>query len=72
MGVGGVAFNSGETAAYMLAYSSSNEYVVTMKDPYLNIATFDGLPTVFIVQSVSAANYRQLHHAALIPMPNNF
>ena len=67
-----MAFNSGESAAYMLAYSSSTEYVVVMKDPYLNIATFDGLPTVYEVQSVSGADYRQLHHAALIPMPNNF
>ena len=67
-----MTFNSGETVAYMLAYSDSNEYVITMKDPYLNIATFDGLPTVYVVQSVSDANYRQLHHAALIPMPNNY
>ena len=70
--VGAVAFNSAENTAYMLAYTSSVEYMVVMRDPYLNIVKNDGMPTLFYVQSVSSANYQQLHHSALIPMPNGY
>ena len=72
LATGAVAFNSAETAAYMLAYTSSVEYMVVMRDPYLSIVNNDGIPTVFAVQSVSSTDYQQLYHAALIPMPNGY
>ena len=70
-GVGAVAFNDDESYAYMLAYTSDTEYVVMMRDPYLTIgSTSDGYPMIYEIQSVSSDEYRQLNHAALIPVPN--
>ena len=68
-GVGAVAFSDDENYAYLLAYTSDTEYIVVMRDPYLSSST-TGYPMIHEIQSVSDDAYRQLNHAALIPVPN--